>query len=436
MEFGRRGTLVTAAGRPSYYPILYIEAGLKNNSTELQHILGFDLMSEPLRAAAIARTLRTGRPAATPPLRLITVKGPVGGVMGFMVVHKARAGARNTESAPAGVVLGAFDIGAMMENIIGQNMRRSGLDLYVFDPAGSPGHRLIYCHASSAYCHESSASGGSAPAEREILASTHWLGTVSMIDQRWEAIVTPSSGLRSHSGISSALVTFVAGITMTAMIVAYLLISVRRAAQLEAISENLRATTRDLESRVEQIAHMAEHDALTGLPNRVLFRARTDAALAHHRRDVPFALCFLDLDQFKAVNDTLGHSAGDSLLCMAAARIADCLREIDTFARLGGDEFGILLADTADRADIARVADRLIDEVGKPYMIDAEIVLVGVSIGISIASVHGGATSESMLKEADLALYEAKRAGRGTYRFFEPDMRAYLKEQPAVVPAF
>jgi diguanylate cyclase (GGDEF)-like protein len=423
IEFGKRGTFVTAADRPSYYPIFYIEAGRQNHSTELRRILGFDLMSERLRAAAIARALRTGRPAATPPLRMITVKGPVGGVMGFMVVRKARAGVRSAQS-PTGVVLGAFDIGAMIENIIGQRMRVSGLDLYVFDPAGSPGHRLIYWHTSSA-------SGGSAPAEREILASTHWQGTVSMIDQRWGAIVAPSSELRWQSGISSAFVTFVAGITMTAMIVAYLLISVRRAAQLEAISENLRATTAELERKVEQIADMARHDALTGLPNRVLFRERMDEALARHRRGMPFATCFLDLDNFKAVNDTLGHSAGDSLLCMAAARIADCLREIDTFARLGGDEFGILFADTAAHADIARVADRLVTEVGKPFTIDGEIVLVGVSIGISVASVGDGPTAEGLLKEADLALYEAKGAGRGTYRFFQPHIRAQIEEQPA-----
>jgi diguanylate cyclase (GGDEF)-like protein len=105
---------------------------------------------------------------------------------------------------------------------------------------------------------------------------------------------------------------------------------------------------------------------------------------------------------------------------MAAARIADCLREIDTFARLGGDEFGILFADTAARADIARVANRLVTEVGKPFTICGEIVLVGVSIGISLALVSDGPTAESLLKEADLALYEAKSAGRGTHRFFEP----------------
>jgi CHASE1-domain containing sensor protein len=160
IEFGKRGAFVTAADRPSYYPIFYIEAGLQHHDTELRRILGFDLTSERLRAAAIARALRTGRPAATPPLRMITVKGPVGGVMGFMAVRKARAGARNAQS-PTGVVLGAFDIGAMIENNIGQKMRVSGLDLYVFDPAGSPGRRLISWHPSSA-------SGGSAPAEREI----------------------------------------------------------------------------------------------------------------------------------------------------------------------------------------------------------------------------------------------------------------------------
>jgi diguanylate cyclase (GGDEF)-like protein len=218
---------------------------------------------------------------------------------------------------------------------------------------------------------------------------------------------------------------------MTIMIIAYLLISLRRSIQLERVSADLRVTTEDLHRNVGQIAHMARHDALTGLSNRLVFRERIEEAIARHRRGVPFAILYLDLDHFKAVNDTLGHGAGDRLLCVAAARISGCLREVDTVARLGGDEFALILTDKANPEAIAHVADRLIREVGKPYTIEEHTVVVGVSIGIA-SPTTGDATAENVLKEADLALYEAKNAGHGTYRFFETRLRTQFEAKKAL----
>ena len=181
-----------------------------------------------------------------------------------------------------------------------------------------------------------------------------------------------------------------------------------------------------------RIAHMAHHDALTGLPNRVLFRDRLGEAIARHARDGEEAvLLCLDLDKFKIVNDTLGHPVGDALLREAAERIAGCLRKDDLVARLGGDEFAVL-SRVEDAAGAVALAERLIDVVGAPYRFDGITAEIGMSVGIALAASeegHGGRDIERLLKEADLALYEAKAEGRGTFRLFEPQMDETVRER-------
>ncbi len=180
------------------------------------------------------------------------------------------------------------------------------------------------------------------------------------------------------------------------------------------ISERRRAEAR--------IAHMAHYDALTDLPNRVLLRERIGEACASESSNV--AVLSLDLDRFKAVNDTLGHSIGDALLTVVAKRISGCVREGDAVARLGGDEFVVMQRDGADDADA--MARRIIEHVGAPYEISGHNVVIGTSVGIAIAP-KDGTTPDELLKNADLALYRAKTDGRATYRFFEPGMDAELQ---------
>ncbi len=180
-----------------------------------------------------------------------------------------------------------------------------------------------------------------------------------------------------------------------------------------------------------QIVHMARHDALTGLPNRVLFTERVDQALAQAGRDAEFAVLLLDLDRFKAVNDTLGHPIGDELLRAVAERLQACVREVDTVARLGGDEFAIVQGGLEQAEDAAILARRIVEVVGEPYDLDGHRVVVGTSVGISIAPGDGG-TCGKLLKNADVALYKAKADGRGTWRFFEPDMDARLQARRAL----
>ncbi len=182
------------------------------------------------------------------------------------------------------------------------------------------------------------------------------------------------------------------------------------------------------QANVSQIAFMAQHDPLTELPNRVLFRDRIQQALARLDRDVGFAVLCLDLDRFKLVNDTLGHPAGDALLRQVATRLQASVREGDSVARLGGDEFAIVLLDVKEPAEVDRLAARIIENVGSSYEIDGHQIIIGTSIGMALAPADGSSAAE-LLKKADTAMYDAKAGGGGISCFFEDSMNAALQSR-------
>ena len=170
-----------------------------------------------------------------------------------------------------------------------------------------------------------------------------------------------------------------------------------------------------------KIEYMAHHDSLTGLANRVLLNDRLELALGRVQREEMVAVHHLDLDQFKAVNDTFGHPCGDRLLRIVAERLCGLTGEADTISRMGGDEFVIVQTAIADPADATSLAQRVIEELSEPYDIDGQQAVIGVSIGISVGP-GDGSSPDKLLRNADLALYRAKSDGRGTFRFFEPVM--------------
>jgi diguanylate cyclase (GGDEF)-like protein/PAS domain S-box-containing protein len=195
-----------------------------------------------------------------------------------------------------------------------------------------------------------------------------------------------------------------------------------RPAQLVAVMDV--TAKRQAEAR---IAHMAHHDALTGLPNRALFHERLDEALLRVRRERErLAVLYLDLDQFKTVNDTLGHPAGDKLLGAVADRLRTCLRECDMIARFGGDEFAVLQIGLAGPHEAGTLAERIVALLSEPYEIVGQQVVIGASAGIALAPADGK-TAEQLLGNADMALYQAKENGRRTFCFFEPGMGARLR---------
>jgi diguanylate cyclase (GGDEF)-like protein len=172
---------------------------------------------------------------------------------------------------------------------------------------------------------------------------------------------------------------------------------------------------------VDQIAHMASHDALTGLPNRSSFRVQLEQAMHFNPDGKMLAVMFLDLDNFKGINDTLGHQVGDELLKSVAARLVSCMRSTDMVARFGGDEFVIVSSGMDMPAEAAALATRIREAILRPYNVLDHQVVVDTSIGIAL-SPGDGDDAEHLLKHADLALYCAKGSGRGTYCFFENAM--------------
>ncbi len=194
------------------------------------------------------------------------------------------------------------------------------------------------------------------------------------------------------------------------------------------ITERRRAEQERLLAQ-EKLAHMARHDVLTGLPNRVLFRERLERVLAEGAG--PMAVLYLDLDGFKAVNDTLGHPAGDTLLREVAERLQSCVRGCDLVARLGGDEFAIVQGAVSERADARALAHRIVELLGEPFTLSGQLVVIGASVGVAMAP-KDGSSADDLLKAADIALYNAKAEGRGTYSFFDPSMDSHLQARHAI----
>ena len=189
------------------------------------------------------------------------------------------------------------------------------------------------------------------------------------------------------------------------------------------------ATHEDVTERLRsdgRIAHMARHDALTDLPNRVLLRERLEHELKRVKRGECLAVLCLDLDQFKGVNDTLGHPIGDELLKLVADRLRGCTREPDTVARLGGDEFAIIMTQMQEPTDAASLSKRIRELIIKPYQIEGHQIVTDISIGISVAP-FDAEDADPLLRNADMALYGAKADGRGTFRFFEQEMNVRMK---------
>jgi diguanylate cyclase (GGDEF)-like protein/PAS domain S-box-containing protein len=172
-----------------------------------------------------------------------------------------------------------------------------------------------------------------------------------------------------------------------------------------------------------QLEHQAFHDPVTNLANRALFGERVRHAVARARREGRgLAVIFLDLDDFKAINDSLGHAAGDAVLIEVAKRLATSVRASDTAARFGGDEFAVLLEDLTGAQEAADTAERILAELARPLALEQKEIVVRGSIGISIADEQAAADAEELLRNADAAMYIAKRDGKGGYRLFEPAM--------------
>ena len=190
----------------------------------------------------------------------------------------------------------------------------------------------------------------------------------------------------------------------------------------------LRQRDQSLERANAELQHQATHDALTGLANRVLFSNRLEETLA---RQAPFAVCVLDLDRFKVINDSLGHGAGDALLKLVGRRLLSSTRDDDTVARAGGDEFMLLLREVGSREDTERLVMRWMEALSAPYRIQGNDLYVSPSIGIACYP-SDGTDGEDLLARADEAMYHAKQSGRNMYRFYDAEVMGFSRERLAL----
>lgn len=194
----------------------------------------------------------------------------------------------------------------------------------------------------------------------------------------------------------------------------------------------LRSTSKDLQLSEAQARYLAFHDQLTSIPNRALFEDRLDRALANSRRNgLPTALHYLDLDSFKHINDTLGHHAGDELVRQVADRLSQVIREVDTVARIGGDEFAIIQVDASSEDDVRAFGERLLTVFERPFAIDSEDANVGGSVGAAL-QVTPETTMLELMRQADIALYEAKAEGKGRFCLFAGEMDKVVKHRRAL----
>jgi diguanylate cyclase (GGDEF)-like protein len=191
----------------------------------------------------------------------------------------------------------------------------------------------------------------------------------------------------------------------------------------------LELTSTKLEQTEAQASFLAFHDPLTRLPNRALFEDRLEQALAKMRSGASHvALLYIDLDHFKRVNDTLGHAAGDELLRQAAKRLLDLVSDVDTVSRLGGDEFALIKFDTPDTSSALTLAARIVDSFAKTFQLFGHEVGVGASVGVTVIS-DPKLSAEDVMRQADVALYEAKGSGRSRYQTFDGELNAVIRER-------
>ena len=205
--------------------------------------------------------------------------------------------------------------------------------------------------------------------------------------------------------------------------------TVNRIRELELFVEQLREVNENLVTAKLKMSHLAHHDFLTNLPNRIQMLERLTQSIAlAQRNDRRLAVIFLDLDRFKTINDSLGHSVGDQLLQSVSRRLSQCVRTSDTVSRQGGDEFVILLSQIEHEEDAARIARKILAALAAPHVIGGRTLYIGCSIGISIYPADG-LDAETLIQQADTAMYFAKQHGRNQYQFFRDEMNRHAVER-------
>ncbi len=380
--------------RESYAAIVQREPGMIADKA----LLGLDVWANPERRVAMERARDSGMPAITTKVQL-AIDREAGDSPGFVMYLPVFAQGEAHDSVAqrranlVGWVYAAFRVSDFMASLYGKQV--SGLSFSIYDGVDPKESALMY--RSGASLARTTSEGAAAISAIEYMV---------VAGHAWALVLATQEEFEVRFGRNAELIIVISGIflSLAMALLAWFMISGRaRALSLAA-------------EMTEELRHMAQHDPLTGLPNRALFSDRLQQQLAHAKRhDRRFAIIFLDLDNFKPINDNYGHAVGDRLLQQVAKRLQEALRASDTVGRIGGDEFVILTAELAGAELALALAEKVREAVRQPYMVETRELSVSCSIGVAIYPDHG--TDEITLsKLADEAMYHAKEDGRDSVR--------------------
>lgn len=397
------GKTFTAPEAESYLPLLFVEPLASNRAA-----LGLDVQVLPATARAVRATMATGLPQVTEGIRLVQEKGEQRGVVMYQVAMPQgmqTTSVPQTPRLPLGVVSAVFRMDDVLAAALGE-LDPGYLGVCLIDPAAPADRQWL---------------AGRVGCSSAVATHTRFFSSLPVMlgERTWLFQVAAGPAFESRERGWVAWVTLTVSLLAVAMLGAFLLVMTGQARRTEQLVVE---RTRELAESNAGLQQLAMIDPLTSLPNRLYWtneaRKAMDGARRHGDR---LAVAFVDLDHFKNVNDSLGHSVGDLLLKSVSRRLQACLRSQDVMARQGGDEFVVLLTRLHTRDDAAVVAAKMVEALKQPFMLQGHEVRVSASVGLDWFE-DGDDDVDTLLRHADMAMYRAKSAGRNGWCFFSPEM--------------
>ena len=402
------GSMAPSAEQDEYFPIYYATVA------RTSRLYGLDLSSEPPTLAALEHARDGDQLGFSEVPALVSASGSQHGFIFSLPLYRNGALHNTVEDRRrnlVGFVHGSFITAKMIGPVIDGSTTPQGVDLFFYKPDTGPQEPALYVHGSRLRTQLI------APKPQAALsAGMSWSRAIMTDNDPWMTMVAvPMPGGPLMARHDRAWIVLIFGFIITGGVVSYMWASSRHATRL--IQANKR------------VSELAQIDALTMLANRRTFLERLNLAFAACQRgSKPFAVLYFDLDQFKDINDSLGHTIGDALLRQVADRVKAAVRDSDLVARFGGDEFSVLQSDVADLAASSTLAAKICEILAAPFVIEDNEVHITVSIGIS-RYVPDIAGANAMMIQADLALYRAKEDGRNCFRFHSADLDRIVLER-------
>lgn len=404
-----------AADAPEHLPITWVEP-LASNRTAL----GLDVLVLHATATTVERTRLSGQPAVSPSFRLVQETGAQQAVVMYQVVRGQPLTADQGPGGPTvGVVSAVFRLDAMLASVVGPGHAQR-LQVCLLDADAPLDQRHLAGHAGCQH-----------RASRMVTPTfnNQWHSQIPLYfgDRHWQLHVRPGPGYHSAEAENwFAWVTVITGLVSVTLLGAFLLIVSGHSRRAQHLVEQRTQELAQSNTHLEQLVHF---DPLTGLVNRPQWMVQAHATLEAARHDGSMlGVVFLDLDHFKHINDSLGHSQGDLLLKTVADRLRQCLRPRDVLARLSGDEFVVLLPRLKSRTGAEVAARKILQALAAPIELGHQEITVSASLGLALYPADG-ADIETLLRHADTAMYSVKGSGRNGWRHFSRDMNEHLSQR-------